>query len=186
MKQFFSLLDGMMEYRQLKEAIEQGRVPVSLTGAAAAHKTHIIASLVYQLQRPALVIVPDESTAIRFAADLNTLLGERVLHFPARDYVLLDVDGASGEFEHQRLGTLSALLRGEARVVVASAESACERTIPKEKLAASILEIDQDMVSMLSSQNSMRTGWLRSGGKISRMPPRRANWQMPSTWSRCW
>ena len=144
MKQFFSLLDGMMEYRQLKEAIEQGRVPVSLTGAAAAHKTHIIASLVYQLQRPALVIVPDESTAIRFAADLNTLLGERVLHFPARDYVLLDVDGASGEFEHQRLGTLSALLRGEARVVVASAESACERTIPKEKLAASILEIDQD------------------------------------------
>ena len=52
MKQFFSLLDGMMEYRQLKEAIEQGRVPVSLTGAAAAHKTHIIASLVYQLQRP--------------------------------------------------------------------------------------------------------------------------------------
>ena len=84
MKQFFSLLDGMMEYRQLKEAIEQGRVPVSLTGAAAAHKTHIIASLVYQLQRPALVIVPDESTAIRFAADLNTLLGERVLHFPAR------------------------------------------------------------------------------------------------------
>ena len=27
MKQFFSLLDGMMEYRQLKEAIEQGRVP---------------------------------------------------------------------------------------------------------------------------------------------------------------
>ena len=144
MKQFFSLLDGMMEYRQLKEAIEQGRVPVSLTGAAAAHKTHIIASLVYQLQRPALVIVPDESTAIRFAADLNTLLGERVLHFPARDYVLLDVDGASGEFEHQRLGTLSALLRGEARVVVASAESACERTIPKEKLTASILEIDQD------------------------------------------
>ena len=74
MKQFFSLLDGMMEYRQLKEAIEQGRVPVSLTGAAGAHKTHIIASLVYQLRRPALVIVPDESTAIRFAADLNTLL----------------------------------------------------------------------------------------------------------------
>ena len=138
MKQFFSLLDGMMEYRQLKEAIEQGRVPVSLTGAAAAHKTHIIASLVYQLQRPALVIVPDESTAIRFAADLNTLLGERVLHFPARDYVLLDVDGASGEFEHQRLGTLSALLRGEARVVVASAESACERTIPNQRASASL------------------------------------------------
>ena len=57
MKQFLNLLDGMMEYRQLKDAIEQGRVPVSLTGAAAAHKIHIIASLCGQLQRPALVVV---------------------------------------------------------------------------------------------------------------------------------
>ena len=72
------------------------------------------------------------------------LLGERVLHFPARDYVLLDVDGASGEFEHQRLGVLSELLQGTARVVVASAESACERTIPKETLKDSILTIDMD------------------------------------------
>ena len=77
-------------------------------------------------------------------ADLSVLLGERVLHFPARDYVLLDVDGASGEFEHQRLGVLSELLQGTARVVVASAESACERTIPKETLKDSILTIDMD------------------------------------------
>ena len=88
--------------------------------------------------------MPDESTAIRFTADLSVLLGERVLHFPARDYVLLDVDGASGEFEHQRLGVLSELLQGTARVVVASAESACERTIPKETLKDSILTIDMD------------------------------------------
>ena len=134
MKQFLTLMDGMVEYRQMKEALQQGRVPISVSGASASHKTHIIASLTAQLEKPALVIVPDESTAIRFTADLSVLLGERVLHFPARDYVLLDVDGASGEFEHQRLGVLSELLQGTARVVVASAESACERTIPKETL----------------------------------------------------
>lgn len=144
MKQFLTLMDGMVEYRQMKEALQQGRVPVSVSGASASHKTHIIASLAAQLDKPALVIVPDESTAIRFTADLSVLLGERVLHFPARDYVLLDVDGASGEFEHQRLGVLSELLQGTARVVVASAESACERTIPKETLKDSILTIDMD------------------------------------------
>ena len=144
MKQFLTLMDGMVEYRQMKEALQQGRVPVSVSGASASHKTHIIASLTAQLDKPALVIVPDESTAIRFTADLSVLLGERVLHFPARDYVLLDVDGASGEFEHQRLGVLSELLQGTARVVVASAESACERTIPKETLKDSILTIDMD------------------------------------------
>lgn len=144
MKQFLTLMDGMVEYRQMKEALQQGRVPVSVSGVSASHKTHIIASLTAQLDKPALVIVPDESTAIRFTADLSVLLGERVLHFPARDYVLLDVDGASGEFEHQRLGVLSELLQGTARVVVASAESACERTIPKETLKDSILTIDMD------------------------------------------
>lgn len=144
MKQFLTLMDGMVEYRQMKEALQQGRVPVSVSGVSASHKTHIIASLTAQLDKPALVIVPDESTAIRFTADLSVLLGERVLHFPARDYVLLDVDGASGEFEHQRLGGLSELLQGTARVVVASAESACERTIPKETLKDSILTIDMD------------------------------------------
>ncbi|MEE1392986.1 MAG: transcription-repair coupling factor, partial [Negativibacillus sp.] len=144
MKQFLSLMDGMREYTQLKAAIEAGRTPVSMTGAAAAHKTHIIASLRAQLDRSALVIVPDESTAIRFAADLSVLLGEPVQHFPARDFVLLDMDGASGEFEHQRLGVLSAVLRQECRVVVSSVESACERTIPVEKLRSSILTIDQD------------------------------------------
>lgn len=144
MKQFLTLMDGMVEYRQMKEALQQGRVPVSVSGVSASHKTHIIASLAAQLEKPALVIVPDESTAIRFTADLSVLLGERVLHFPARDYVLLDVDGASGEFEHQRLGVLSELLQGTARVVVASAESVCERTIPKETLKDSILTIDMD------------------------------------------
>ena len=83
MKQFLSLLDGMMEYEQLKTALQNGRTPISISGAAASHKTNMIAALVSQLNRRALIIVPDESTAIRFAADLSTLLGEKVLHCPA-------------------------------------------------------------------------------------------------------
>ena len=54
MKQFLSLMDGMSEYTQLKAAIEAGRTPVSMTGAAAAHKTHIIASLRAQLDRTSI------------------------------------------------------------------------------------------------------------------------------------
>ena len=45
---------------------------------------------------------------------------------------------------YKRQGVLSELLQGTARVVVASAESACERTIPKETLKDSILTIDMD------------------------------------------
>ena len=52
MKQFLTLMDGMVEYRQMKEALQQGRVPVSVSGASASHKTHIIASLTAQLENP--------------------------------------------------------------------------------------------------------------------------------------
>ena len=45
MKQFLTLMDGMVEYRQMKEALQQGRVPISVSGASASHKTHIIASI---------------------------------------------------------------------------------------------------------------------------------------------
>ena len=188
MKQFLSLMNGMMEYRQLSDALTNGRTPVSVVGTAASHKTHMIASLVSELDRRALVVVPDESTAIRFAADLSTLLGEKVLHFPARDYVLLDVDGASGEFEHQRLGVLSALVRKEARVVVASVESACERTLPEEKLRQSILTIDQDelydadqivkqLVAMGYQRRDQVEGicqFARRGGILDVFPPDRS------------
>ena len=188
MKQFLSLLQGMLEYQQLSSALATGRTPVSVVGTAAAHKTHMIASLVSELNRQALVIVPDESTAIRFAADLSTLLGEKVQHFPARDYVLLDVDGASGEFEHQRLGVLSALVRKEARVVVASVESACERTLPVEKLQQSILTIDQNelydadqivkqLVAMGYQRRDQVEGicqFARRGGILDVFPPDRS------------
>ena len=52
MKQFLTLMDGMVEYRQMKEALQQGRVPVSVSGVSASHKTHIIASLAAQLENP--------------------------------------------------------------------------------------------------------------------------------------
>lgn len=189
MKQFLSLLDGMMEYEQLKTALQNGRTPISISGAAASHKTNMIAALVSQLNRRALIIVPDESTAIRFAADLSTLLGEKVLHFPARDYVLLDVDGASGEFEHQRLGVLSAVLRKEAKVVVSSIESACERTIPVKKLEESILTIDSDgqydcekivekLVAMGYQRRDQVEGicqFARRGGILDIFPPDRTD-----------
>ena len=65
MKQFLSLMNGMMEYRQLSDALTNGRTPVSLVGTAASHKTDMMASLVSELDRRALVVVPDERTAIR-------------------------------------------------------------------------------------------------------------------------
>ena len=39
-----------------------------------------------------------------------------------------------------------------------------------------------EMVSTSSPQNSTRKGSGIWGGKKSKMPPRRENWQTPSTW----
>ena len=189
MKQFLSLLNNMGEYVQLKDAIVQEKTPAALTGASSAHKTHIIAALTSQIYRKTLVIVQDESTAVRFAADLTTLMGEKVLQFPARDYVLLDVDGASGEFEHQRLGVLSSVLTGKTKIVVSSIESACQRTLPPEKLRDSILTIDsngsydeEDVVKKLVAMGYQRREqvegicqFAKRGGILDIFPPDRTD-----------
>ena len=104
MKQFLSLMNGMMEYRQLSDALTNGRTPVSVVGTAASHKTHLIAPLARVLDRGAPVVVPDWSTAYSWAADLSILWGEKALPFRDRGLVLRDGGVASGEVEHRRLG----------------------------------------------------------------------------------
>ena len=143
MKEFAALLSALPEYQQLLGRLQEGRTPVAVTGVSAAHKTHFIASLLQaQPERRALVLTPDEATSLRFAQDLRTLLGETVLSYPARDFVLLDVDGASREYEHQRLGVLSELSRGGCRVVTASVEAAAQLTLPPELLERRTLTLE--------------------------------------------
>ncbi len=142
MREFPRLLEQHPVYRQLTQAITAGKTPLSISGMAECHKSHFSAALAASLERPVLLIAHDEPTALRMARDMAVLSPVPVLNFPSRDFVLLSMDGASAEYEHQRLKVLSTLLEGSPCIITASIEAVSQRTLPPEKLRDRELSID--------------------------------------------
>ncbi|WP_195282150.1 transcription-repair coupling factor [Harryflintia acetispora] len=137
-----SLLDGLEQFDTLRHALRAGNCPTCVIGLGGIHKAHFIYSLAAGEESPALVITPDEASAVRMAEDINALWGgEYAAPFPARQLTLREVEGASLEYEHARLGVLSSLAHGSLRVVTASAEAALLHTIPPEALRRHTLEL---------------------------------------------
>ncbi len=89
-----------------------------------------------------LIIAPDEKEAMRVCGSMAEL-GLSAAVYPYRDFVFHNIT-ASHECEHERLNVLFKILNGEIDVVVATAESALQYTMPKEVLSASVMHIDMD------------------------------------------
>lgn len=131
---FSKVFDQSQEFNSLSKAITKGDLPVGAIGLSHIHKVHIIHSLCEKQDKHAVVVVPDESAAVKLTEDLS-VLQEGVLFYPSRDFTFQAVEGQSREYEHIRLGVLSRMLEGDFSVVVCSAEAAGQLTMPPGELA---------------------------------------------------
>ncbi len=138
------VLDGVSEYRQLSEAIREGRLPAMAAGLTAVHKAHLVHELCVQTGSRAVVIASDEAEAQRLLGDLRSM-GTPSVYYPLRDFTFRDVEGVSREFEHQRIGALYAFMTGESRVLICCADAMLQYTIPPEKLRASSFTVKAGM-----------------------------------------
>ena len=85
-------------------------------------------------QGPALLILPEERYAASYEAAFAAQ-GLRVLTYPLRDLHFAPMT-ASLEFEQQRLGVLSCVLREEADVVITTPDAALQYTMPPSVLGS--------------------------------------------------
>ncbi len=115
---------------ELKKHNSEGKLPVGVIGASYINKIHI-ASVLCQ-DGGALVVMPNESEAIRAQKDL-TALGIDCVYYPSKDFVFREMEGVSREYEHKRLKALECMLGGKA-VVVCSVEAALQYTLPPSAL----------------------------------------------------
>ncbi|MBQ4465923.1 MAG: transcription-repair coupling factor, partial [Oscillospiraceae bacterium] len=94
---------------------------------------------------PMLFLTGTEAEAIRMVSDINGMAGADIaMHYPAKELLFTSAESKSAEYEHERLHILSAVLRGDVRIVLASVEAAMQPTIPPEILRASFLTIAHD------------------------------------------
>ena len=132
-----NMADSLAEYRKsVDHILSDEPVPLLVTGLSHIHKAHFLASFCYEnIPFPVLVITESEASAARLAEDINTMCGGTTAYqFPASDLTLTDTEAQSQEYEYKRIETLSAAISGKAKLIIASAESAVQLTVPKDIL----------------------------------------------------
>lgn len=131
-------------------------------GAADAVKAPLIHALMQTGGGKALVITPDEASAVRMCENLSALQSGVVL-YPSREFTFEQVTGVSREFEHIRLGALAKLLSGECTAVVCSVNAACQFTAPPQELKKRTLKLKAGAALPLSelAQRLVYAGYSR-------------------------
>ena len=71
MNEITNSITFLKEYKQLKQAVDEGKTPVLAFGLSAIHKAHLAAALGLDTGRPVLVLTDDDNAANRFSADLR-------------------------------------------------------------------------------------------------------------------
>ena len=127
-------LNRLPEFQQLLSALEGGRSPVALSGAAAIHRVHIAAGAGLTAGRPVILLCADEGEAQRLARDLSAFTGAGVPVLPARDFTFHSASSVSHQWEHRRLALFKALADGRIPFLVAPVEGLLQRTMPPNLL----------------------------------------------------
>ena len=114
--------------------------PILVTGLCEGATDAFFASLSDELHENKLVFfLPSERDCARYEKIFSSL-GYRVYIYPYRDFIFHDIT-ASKEFEHRRLSVLSALLDGEADIILSTPDAATQFTMPPETLRSSNLTL---------------------------------------------
>ncbi len=133
MSAFEWAIKNSAEYKGVENSIKKGFLPQGVLGLIPVQKAHLVSALTGGLEKKALIVVPDDATAVRLCDDL-TAFGKDALHFPARSFSFYNTDSQSYEYEQKRIKALRRMLDGRCDIVVASAEAVVSYTIPPEIL----------------------------------------------------
>lgn len=133
MSAFTKAIEKSAEFEGVLNSIKKSFLPQGVLGLTPVQKAHIVSALVGGLEKKALIVVPDDATAVKTCEDL-TALGVSALHYPARSFSFYSNDSQSYEYEQKRIKVLRRMLDGKCDVVVASAEAVVSYTIPPETL----------------------------------------------------
>ncbi len=158
-----SIVSQNPEFKRFLDATLKGEFPLEASGLSAIHKAVVLLGLVRNTKKKIILITPDEADAYTLGEDLKAL-GLNVVNLPSRDYSVGGALASGKEYEHIRIDTLSKLLDGDFELLILSARSAIQYTIPKETLKENIFtfkegdEINLDNIC----QNLVSAGYVKT------------------------
>ena len=112
----FKPLDELESFNTLARALEKPGV-CSVYGPDDAQRAHLLAAAARRLNRPMIVIEPNDLAASRMAEDMNLLLGGGAKLLPGRDVTFLKTAASSRELSMRRIEALGDCVTGAARAL---------------------------------------------------------------------
>ena len=173
MEKLLSLLKTIPEYADLLKALAKGQ-SAAVTGIGQINRSHMIAGLRQETDRPLVILCQDEIAARRLHEELKAFLKEEVPILPGRELTLYDAAVVSRSWEQKRLRQLFDLSQGKPPIQIMSWESLSLRTIPPHVLlsAAFTLEVGQeytmeDLTRRLTDSGYSRCGMVEGPGQYA-------------------
>lgn len=151
-------------YKELSSALQNSRLPCSVTGVSNIHKAQLIGEL--SVDKPVLVICDDEASALRLTNDINEMAEKEIAClFPAKDFNFAYMEGMSREYEHKRIEALSKITSGEYRICTASAEACLQGTISPQALTeySFCIKSGCELNTKELSQKLISSGYTKTG-----------------------
>ena len=136
MEQFLQKLNTIPEVAELIRRVEEGGCPAAVNGLQPVQRACVGAAVARALNRPAVFVCGDEREAQVLAGDLKTLLELEPVTLLGREWQLHPGAVSSRAWEQSRLAALYAMARGQAPVIVATADALAARTLPPERLVS--------------------------------------------------
>ena len=173
MEKLLSFLSTIPEYRLVVDTLRQGQ-SAAVTGLGQINRTHVIAGLCRDLDRPVVVICQDDMTAKRLQQELAGFLGQTAPILPSRELTLYDAAVVSRTWEHQRLWQLYALRQGLTQLQILPWEALSQRTMPPQVMdqAAFTLCIGEEyplesLLERLSASGYSRCSMVEGPGQFA-------------------
>ena len=173
MEPLLKLLTSIPEYASLVSTLETGE-SAAVTGIGQINRSHMIAGLFRELNRPLVVLCQDDIAAQRLQEELKDFLGFSAPILPSRELTLYEAAVVSRSWEQKRLRQLYDLASGKTSLQILSWESASLRTMPKSVLmgAAFTLEVGQEypldtLLQKLTAAGYSRCGMVEGSGQFA-------------------
>jgi transcription-repair coupling factor (superfamily II helicase) len=113
--------------RQINDGVRK----IDVGGLKGAARPFLISLLCARMDRPVLVVCPEEKEAAAFARDLKLFSGpDAVFHYPALDFLTIDMFALQKEEELARLEALAALQVNNKTIIVTSVVAFMQKVMP--------------------------------------------------------
>ncbi|HAP78826.1 MAG TPA: transcription-repair coupling factor [Ruminococcus sp.] len=174
MKIFKDFFTELKSSQVLADSIKKKISPISVTGLSNIHK----AQLLYTHSEEGkilLVVTGSEASAKRLCDDINEMAEkETAVLFPSKELSLTHSEGASADYEHQRISALVKAVQNNCRIICAGIEAVMQPTVPPDVLIDSITAIESDseintekLRTVLSSSGYQRSEMVEGAGQFS-------------------